>query len=62
MNLFLLPNFAHALLYQGKGPGMLRKTKLWLRPRRNEMRNGGGKEKDANTYAALTMPDTVLRS
>lgn len=62
MNLFLLPNFAHALLYQEKGPGMLRKTKLRLRPRRNEMRNGRGKEKDANTYAALTMPDTVLRA
>lgn len=45
---FLLPNFAHALLHQGKGTGMLRKTKLWLRTRRDEMRNGGGKEKDAN--------------
>lgn len=59
ISLCLLPSFAHVLLYQGKGPGMLRKTKRWFRPRRNEMRNGGGKEKDANTHTTVTLCRTM---
>lgn len=48
------PTLLTLFFYQGKGADMLRKTQLWLRPRRSEMRNGGGKGRHANTYAALT--------
>ena len=59
ISLYLLPNFAHVLLYQGRGPGMLRKTRLWLRLRRNEMRNRRGKKKDADEYAVLALCQTL---
>lgn len=55
ISLYLLPNFAHTLPYQRSGPGMLRKTRLWLRLQRNEMRNRRGKEKDADVYTALAL-------
>lgn len=48
------PTLLTLFFYQGKGPEMLRKTTMWLRPRRSEMRNGGGKERHANMHAALT--------
>lgn len=59
MSLCLLPTFTHTLLYQGRATAAPRKTKLWLRPRRDGMRNGGGEEKDADTSAALT-PSPIL--
>lgn len=45
------PTLLTALLYQGKGP----EDNAVVKTKRNETRDGGGKEKDASMYTALTL-------